>query len=127
MSVFGKWKLILFEHWIKEELLVNKLVFSKRLNQFQSNYQTLILNHDFTFSLQCYNKNVNLKSQSQGNFSLIKNQLNLIHYDSSNEQFELLFVNRRILRLEQKFCILNSKRCLKNCECQFYRFGFVKT
>ena len=126
MFVIGSWKLVYFEHWFKKGTTENKMIFSKRLNQFQSNYQTLILNKDFTFSIQCLNKNFDLISKNHGNFTINENQLLLIHNELNHEQFELLTVNRRLLSLEQQFYSSKSNNWLKKNECHFYRFGFVK-
>jgi hypothetical protein len=126
MSVIGEWELFLFEHCIEKKLNGNELKFSKSLNQIQSNTQVLILNQDLTFIMQSINKKFDLHSVYQGQYSLSSNRLSLISQNFSTEEFELLQVNSRILRLEQKLYTSNLIKCLKNNESHIYRFGFVK-
>ncbi len=126
MSVVAAWKLVLFEHWIKKKLVENELKFSKRLNQFDSNRQLLILNKDFTFVVQSTNKIFNLNSIYQGKFILENNCLILISGESDFEKFQLLHVTNRILTLEQKFKFPTEISSKNDPESHFFKFGFVK-
>jgi hypothetical protein len=126
MSVVGAWKLVLFEHWIKKKLVENELKFSKRLNQFDSNRQLLILNKDFTFIVQSTNKIFSLNSIYQGKFILENNCLILISEESDIEEFELMHVTNRILTLEQKFKLPFEIPNKRDSRSHFFKFGFVK-
>jgi len=126
MSVVGAWKLVLFEHWIKKKLVENELKFSKRLNQFDSNRQLLILNKDFTFIVQSTNKIFGLNSIYQGKFILENNCLILISEESDIEEFELMHVTNRILTLEQKFKLPFDMQSYDDSVSHFFRFGFLK-
>jgi hypothetical protein len=126
MCLIGVWELILFEHWVKNKSVENELKFSKRLNEFQSNSQLLILNQDYTFIIESTNKKFNLNSVYQGKYVLVNNCLILISARSDFEEFELMHVTNHDLELEQKFKLPFDMQSYDDSVSHFFRFGFVK-
>jgi hypothetical protein len=126
MCLIGVWELILFEHWVKNKLLENELKFSKRLNEFQSNSQLLILNQDYTFIIESTNKKFNLNSVYQGKYVLANNSLILSSVKSDSEEFELKRLTNNVLELEQKFKLPFDMQSYDDSVSHFFRFGFVK-